>query len=62
MTFLVDSSLTPINLISFNENQRSDCVFYVPVIDIAIICSYFWTEAKLQIGVLLLNFSKLNAF
>ena len=62
MTFMVDSSETQISFISFNESQRSDHVFYVPAIDIAIICSYFWTEAKLQIGVLLLNFSKLNAF
>ncbi|KAM3754461.1 hypothetical protein ACB098_03G166900 [Castanea mollissima] len=53
MTFMVESSVTQISFISFNESQRSNHVIYIPVIDIAIICSYFWTEAKLQIGVAL---------
>ena len=48
MTFKVDS--TPISLVSFKENPRSDHVFYFyePLIDNAIIWSFFWTEAKTE--------------
>lgn len=52
MTFNADSIVNPISLVSFIESQRSDHVFNGLGIMSSFV-SLFWTEEKLQIGVLL---------
>ncbi|KAL0011027.1 hypothetical protein SO802_006135 [Lithocarpus litseifolius] len=52
MTFNADSIVNPISLVSFIESQGSDHVFNGLGIMSSFV-SLFWTQEKLQIGVLL---------
>lgn len=44
---MADSSVTPINLVSFNENQRTDHTFYGLLLILSpFALSLEWTKAK----------------
>ena len=55
MTFIADSIVNPISLVSFIESQRSDHVFNGLGIMSSFV-SLFWTEEKLQIGFYYLSY------